>query len=120
MQRWQASTDKVDRSLIAVRRVYVAPKSTIELCHVATHQPAMDGDVDPAQCLGGGWGHTRHASLDGRPDHADGSRLPLRTEFRAGGPMALALPLLRWRMGPELQRDVETIKAILESGPPTR
>jgi uncharacterized protein YndB with AHSA1/START domain len=46
---------------------------------------------------------------------AAGSQLVFRTEFRAGGPMALALPLLRRRMAPELQRDVEAIKAILES-----
>jgi uncharacterized protein YndB with AHSA1/START domain len=48
---------------------------------------------------------------------ATGSQLVFRTEFRAGGPIALALPLLRRRMAPELQRDVEAIKAILESAP---
>jgi uncharacterized protein YndB with AHSA1/START domain len=59
-----------------------------------------------------------HVSMGGQiTATAAGSQLVFRTEFRARGPMALALPLLRHRMAPELQRDVEAIKAILESPP---
>lgn len=57
-----------------------------------------------------------HMSLGGEVTPVNGgSRLTLRTEFQAAGLRTLALPLVRRRMGRELQRDVETIKAILES-----
>jgi uncharacterized protein YndB with AHSA1/START domain len=59
-----------------------------------------------------------HISLGGRvTPTAGGARLVLRTEFQAKGLRALALPLVGNRMKRELQRDVETIKAILESVP---
>jgi hypothetical protein len=43
-----------------------------------------------------------------------GSHLVLQTEFAARGPARLALPLLRRRMWPEMERDIHTIKSILE------
>jgi uncharacterized protein YndB with AHSA1/START domain len=59
-----------------------------------------------------------HVSMGGQiTATAAGSHLVFRTEFRAGGLMALAVPVLRRRMGPQLQRDVEAIKEILESTP---
>ena len=48
---------------------------------------------------------------------ASGSHLVFRTEFRSGGFRALALPLIRRRMAPAMQRNDERIKAILESAP---
>jgi Polyketide cyclase / dehydrase and lipid transport len=59
-----------------------------------------------------------HISLGGQVSAtATGTRLILRTEFGANGPMALLLPLVARRMRRELQRDVETIKTIVEAGP---
>ena len=46
-----------------------------------------------------------------------GSHLVFRTEFRSSGLRALALPLIRRRMAPAMQRNVERIKVILESAP---
>ena len=46
-----------------------------------------------------------------------GSHLVFRTEFRSNGLRAVALPLIRRRMAPAMQRNVERIKAILESAP---
>jgi uncharacterized protein YndB with AHSA1/START domain len=46
-----------------------------------------------------------------------GSRLALRTVFSAGGLLALTLPLLRRRLGPDFQRAAERIKVILEAAP---
>ena len=59
-----------------------------------------------------------HITLGGKvtPTPA-GSRLTLRTEFQAEGPLALALPLVRRRMAGDMQRDVERIRDILESQP---
>jgi hypothetical protein len=45
----------------------------------------------------------------------DRSHLLLRMEIRPRGPVWLALPLLRRRMRRELERDIATIKAKLES-----
>jgi Polyketide cyclase / dehydrase and lipid transport len=45
----------------------------------------------------------------------DRSNLLLRMEIRPRGPLMLALPLLRRRMQRELERDIATIKAKLES-----
>jgi hypothetical protein len=57
-----------------------------------------------------------HISLGGQVTPvAGGARLVLRTEFEAKGPRALMLPLIGRRMRRELQRDVETIKSILEA-----
>ena len=59
-----------------------------------------------------------HISLGGRVNPvAGGTRLVLQTSFEAGGLKALALPLVGRRMKRELQRDVETIKGILEAAP---
>jgi uncharacterized protein YndB with AHSA1/START domain len=46
-----------------------------------------------------------------------GSRLVFRTEFKGHGLRALALPLIRRRMAPAMQRNVERIKVILETAP---
>lgn len=46
-----------------------------------------------------------------------GSHLVFRTEFRGHGFRALALPVIRRRMAPAMQRNVERIKATLESAP---
>ncbi|MQS16056.1 hypothetical protein F7Q99_28390 [Streptomyces kaniharaensis] len=43
-----------------------------------------------------------------------GAHLVLRMEIQLRGVLALATPLLRRRMRPELQRDIATIKATLE------
>ncbi|HET7420984.1 MAG TPA: SRPBCC family protein [Candidatus Dormibacteraeota bacterium] len=43
-----------------------------------------------------------------------GSHLKLLTEFRAGGPLALALPLVQRQMKAALDRDILNLKAILE------
>jgi Polyketide cyclase / dehydrase and lipid transport len=45
----------------------------------------------------------------------DRSHLLLRMEIRPRGPLRLALPLLRRRMQRELDRDIATIKGMLES-----
>jgi hypothetical protein len=45
----------------------------------------------------------------------DRSHLLLRMEIRPRGPLRLAMPLLRRRMQRELDRDIATIKANLES-----
>jgi hypothetical protein len=59
-----------------------------------------------------------HISLGGEViPVAGGSRLVLRTAFETGGLKALALPFVGRRMRRELQRDVETIKSILEAAP---
>ena len=59
-----------------------------------------------------------HISLGGQvTPAAGGARLVLRTAFEARGPKALILPFVGRRMRRELQRDVETIKTILESVP---
>jgi uncharacterized protein YndB with AHSA1/START domain len=47
------------------------------------------------------------------PD-ADGAHLVLRMEIQLRGLFGLALPLVRRRMQPELERDIATIKAMLE------
>ena len=47
---------------------------------------------------------------------SDGTHLVLQTRFLAPGPLGLALPLLRRRMWPEFERDIHTIKSILEEG----
>ena len=44
-----------------------------------------------------------------------GSHLTIRTSFSSRGIRALALPFIRRRMSPPMQRNVERIKAILES-----
>lgn len=44
-----------------------------------------------------------------------GAHLVLETAFQAKGLRALALPLIRRRMWPEFERDVHTIKSILEA-----
>jgi polyketide cyclase/dehydrase/lipid transport protein len=44
-----------------------------------------------------------------------GAHLTLRMELQLRGPLALALPLLRRRMRPELERDIAAIKATLEA-----
>jgi len=46
---------------------------------------------------------------------ASGSHLVFRTVFRSSGLRALVLPLMRRRMAPAMQRNVERIKTILES-----
>jgi len=46
---------------------------------------------------------------------ARGSHLVFRTVFGSSGLRALALPLMRRRMAPAMQRNVERIKTILES-----
>jgi uncharacterized protein YndB with AHSA1/START domain len=46
-----------------------------------------------------------------------GSHLEFRSEFHGHGLRALALPLIRRRMAPAMQRNVERIKVILESAP---
>ena len=57
-----------------------------------------------------------HISLGGEViPTAAGSRLTLRTQFEANFPLGLTLPLMARRMRREMQRDVETIKTILES-----
>jgi len=57
-----------------------------------------------------------HISLGGEvTPAAKDSRLTLRTQFEANFPLALTLPLMARRMRREMQRDVDTIKAILES-----
>lgn len=43
-----------------------------------------------------------------------GAHLKLRTEFRAGGLLVLALPLLKRQMKSALDRDILNVKAILE------
>lgn len=48
-----------------------------------------------------------------------GAHLVLETAFRATGLRALILPLIRRRMWPEFERDIHTIKAILETPVPT-
>jgi len=59
-----------------------------------------------------------HISLGGEViPVAGGARLVLRTAFETGGLKALALPFVGRRMRRELQRDVETIKSILEAAP---
>jgi hypothetical protein len=47
------------------------------------------------------------------PD-GDGAHLVLRMELQLRGPLGLALPLVRRRMRAELERDIVTIKAVLE------
>lgn len=47
----------------------------------------------------------------------EGAHLKLRTEFQAGGPLALALPLVQRQMKSALDRDILTVKAILERVP---
>jgi hypothetical protein len=47
------------------------------------------------------------------PD-GDGAHLVLRMEIQLRGLLGLALPLVRRRMRPELERDIVTIKAVLE------
>lgn len=57
-----------------------------------------------------------HISLGGAVQPIGrGARLTLRTAFEMYGPRALVLPFVARRMRRELQRDVETIKTILES-----
>lgn len=59
-----------------------------------------------------------HISLGGEVTPiAGGARLVLRTQFEAKGLLGLALPGVGRRMRRELQRDVETIKTILEAVP---
>lgn len=59
-----------------------------------------------------------HISLGGQVTPiAGGARLVLHTQFEAKGLMGLSLPGVGRRMRRELQRDVETIKTILESVP---
>ena len=55
-------------------------------------------------------------SLGGRvtPAHG-GAHLVLETAFQGKGLRALALPLIKRRMWPEFERDVHTIKSILEA-----
>ena len=52
----------------------------------------------------------------------DGAHLVLETAFQARGIRALILPLIQRRMWPEFERDVHTIKSILEAhaSPPAR
>lgn len=45
-----------------------------------------------------------------------GAHLVLRMEIRLHGLLGFAAPALRRRMGPELERDITTIKAMLERG----
>jgi polyketide cyclase/dehydrase/lipid transport protein len=57
-----------------------------------------------------------NVTLGGRVTPADGAaHLVLQTAFEAKGFRALALPLIRRRMWSEFERDVHTIKAILEA-----
>jgi hypothetical protein len=49
-----------------------------------------------------------------------GSYLSLRMEIQLRGPLGLALFLVRRRMQRELERDIATIKAKLESSHPAR
>jgi uncharacterized protein YndB with AHSA1/START domain len=59
-----------------------------------------------------------HISLGGQVTPvAGGARLVLQTAFEAHGLKALVLPFVGRRMRRELQRDVETIKSILETAP---
>ena len=62
-----------------------------------------------------------HISLGGGVTPvAGGSRLMLRTEFHARGLRALALPLVRRRMGREMQRDVERSRPFWNRAPRSR
>jgi hypothetical protein len=57
-----------------------------------------------------------NVSLGGRVTPANGgAHLVLETAFQAKGLKALALPLIQRRMWPEFERDVHTIKSILEA-----
>jgi hypothetical protein len=59
-----------------------------------------------------------HISLGGQVTPiGGGARLVLHPRFEAQGLLGLALPGVGRRMRRELQRDVETIKTILESAP---
>jgi uncharacterized protein YndB with AHSA1/START domain len=49
---------------------------------------------------------------------AAGCHLVFRTEFRGHGMRSLVLPLIRRRMAPVMQRNVERIKSILEAKAP--
>jgi hypothetical protein len=58
-------------------------------------------------------------SLGGRVTPTKGgAHLVLETAFRAKGVRALALPLIKRRMWPEFERDVHTIRSILEARTP--
>jgi uncharacterized protein YndB with AHSA1/START domain len=48
-------------------------------------------------------------------DH--GAHLKLRTEFRAGGLLVLALPLLKRQMKSALDHDIQNVKTIVERAP---
>ena len=50
---------------------------------------------------------------------SEGAHLVLETEFAAGSLRGVAIPFIRRRMWPELERDIHTIKAILEEGDPS-
>ncbi len=59
-----------------------------------------------------------HISLGGQvTPTVSGARLVLRTGFEGEGLRALILPLIGRRMRRELQRDVESIKSIVEAAP---
>jgi hypothetical protein len=51
---------------------------------------------------------------------ADGSHLVMRRELEPRGLLRLAAPLLRRRMKPMLERDLASIKAVLEGSPGPR
>jgi len=58
-------------------------------------------------------------SLGGRvTPTSGGSHLVLETGFQAKGLRALALPLIKRRMWPQFERDVQTIRSILEARTP--